>query len=659
MALLPVSSFDVEEQRPLLYQSEADQSTGWKIIQPDQPRTFRRFLWSKLCGCWCPNVIVFLPVATLLLFALGLVAGVLLFLVCALLYVLLGIPVCGLYAYFRSYSLAPWYWFSELYTRATFYTYQHVLLARKRRPDCSPEFMPAAKMRHEEILKKYTLEYALNVKVPKGCEEEFTSEPISADSLSQWLEENLSKLPMTDSFVEFEPDEDPVAYMMNQLGSVYPKIYQVWDDKLSDVALTRFCLYGLGAHRVETEFIDGSKFYVVRANALSSLPVRDGFARYGGDAYFDASWNPVKIVDLGVGPRLEDGTVKAVTTRPSDPGWDHAKFRFRSSLSVLVTFADHLYGIHLQTSNLMVTALREKLPADHPVRRFLTPFTYQTISVNDNARNNLCQPRSMGQRCFAFTDRGMHLAFAAAPSLLKGGLEVPAAEGGPMFNRVEYADYLKEKRGIDTEYHRQCRAYYTICNEFVMDYLDCYYATKTDVVKDPELRAMVVQFMHQLEYCTPGQMMVNLSSSDITLDTDGLYKKIVDTLTNFLFIATAAHEQAGAVEAYVQDVSFCAFKWTPGKSIGTKQTATAQGLLMSFTSTPMPMLLGADWTHLFTPPTVKGKSAIAALTKFQDALAVMARRCDAYNEQSSQRPFPECFPLYTINPRLLETSISV
>ena len=31
------------------------------------------------------------------------------------------------------------------------------------------------------------------------------------------------------------------------------------------------------------------------------------------------------------------------------PGWERAKFRFRSSLFTLVTLVDHLYGVHLQT----------------------------------------------------------------------------------------------------------------------------------------------------------------------------------------------------------------------------------------------------------------------------------------------------------------------
>merc|ERR1712176_254062 len=83
-----------------------------------------------------------------------------------------------------------------------------------------------------------------------------------------------------------------------------------------------------------------------------------------------------------------------------------------------------------------------------------------------------------------------------------------------------------------------------------------------------------------------------------------LYNRIVDVIANYMFLVTAGHEQVGTVQAYVQDVSFCAFKWIPGQLIGTKQTATAQALLMSFTATPMPKLLGSDWTHLFPAPIV-------------------------------------------------------
>jgi CO/xanthine dehydrogenase Mo-binding subunit len=47
---------------------------------------------------------------------------------------------------------------------------------------------------------------------------------------------------------------------------------QEWNDKHSDDALTRICLYGIGAHRVEVECQDGQKFYVVRRHWFYAAP---------------------------------------------------------------------------------------------------------------------------------------------------------------------------------------------------------------------------------------------------------------------------------------------------------------------------------------------------------------------------------------------------
>ena len=46
------------------------------------------------------------------------------------------------------------------------------------------------------------------------------------------------------------------------------------------------------------------------------------------------------------------------------------------------------YGVHLQTANLFVTALREQVSADHPIRRFLTPFTSPSFASYRCLKNN-------------------------------------------------------------------------------------------------------------------------------------------------------------------------------------------------------------------------------------------------------------------------------
>ena len=68
---------------------------------------------------------------------------------------------------------------------------------------------------------------------------------------------------------------------------------------------------------------------------------------------------------------------------------------------------------------------------------------------------------------------------------------------------------------------------------------------------------------------------------------------------------------------------------------------------------------GTDWTHLFPKATVANKDPTVAFQTFQKNLIAMADKCDKYNETASTRAFPECFPMYTQNPRLLECSLSV
>ena len=244
---------------------------------------------------------------------------------------------------------------------------------------------------------------------------------------------------------------------------------------------------------------------VIKTNALSGLPVREGFERYGGDMYFDKDWKPVMIIDAGHGPLRQDGIQETVTTKPGEAGWERAKFRFRSSLFTLVTLVDHLYDIHLQKSNLFVTAMREQMSSDHPVRRFMTPFTYRTITVNDNAFHNLLTKNGMAPRCFAFTDHGFGLALAAGPSLVLDGTEVPADAGGPILFRADYVDYLKSK-GIDTVYWRQVSQLFQLYLRFVLAYLECYYPNKEDFANDPEMLALVRQYFYQLETAGPNML---------------------------------------------------------------------------------------------------------------------------------------------------------
>lgn len=630
---------------------------SYPVQQPPNPRKSQGFWCGDTVGC-LPPYFLLMPCCTAAYFCAGCAILSVISFVLLSLWLVLGPICCCCWARMRLWDFGPWNFDVDFYTKCLFSAYQNLFFSWEA-PDTSSQSMPANKLKPKRKLEKTAIPYAINLWVPVGQEEEFKGEAAVIGPLAKFLEERLATLPQTERFDTFAEDEDPVEYVMKQMGQIYPRSYQDWPDKRSDMALTRFCLYGLGAHRIESTVEDGVQYFVVRTNALAGLPVRKGYGRYGGDAFFDSCWRPVKIVDAGLGEVKNDGTGVPATSRPGDQTWEEAKFRFRSSVSVLVTVVDHLYWIHLQLSNLMTIAVREHLAPEHPMRRFMTPFTYYTINVNDNAKNNLIQPRSMAPRCFALTDVGFSLAYAAAPKLIFDGFEVPASEGGPLINRVKYTKWLRDRRGIDTEFHRQCSKTWSIMRQFVVDYMGFYYPTHAEVAADKDLVACLRQFAFQLEMGAHVKRKIDPTGKS---DKE-VFECIADNFANHLFFATAMHEQYGAVEAYVQDVSFCAFKWVAGQRCGTKQTATAQALLMSFTSTPMPRLLGGNWTHLFPPPRLKpsphAKTAEKSFHDFQDALQARAAEAEAYNAASTTRPFPECFPLYVMNPKNMESSVSV
>ena len=84
----------------------------------------------------------------------------------------------------------------------------------------SARFMPVSGLRPREELPKSFLDYALFLRVPLGSADEFS---LSSESM---IERAMSVLPQSEHLETFGPDENPVEYVMNQLSSIYPTIYQ-------------------------------------------------------------------------------------------------------------------------------------------------------------------------------------------------------------------------------------------------------------------------------------------------------------------------------------------------------------------------------------------------------------------------------------------------
>lgn len=526
---------------------------------PPDPRKARwitaRTALSTLLLPWLV-VPVFVLVPLVLLFVL--IGGLL-----PVLYVLI-LPLAVFWAYV--FGWLPW---GDLYDRIVFFVIKVKLFAGGARPTPGTH-MDVRLMRPKHALKRATIAYALNLSVPDWTEEDFIYSSVrgvgQGSKLAAWLSSQLHRLPEYVPSTRFRPGEDPVKFVMKYLGEIYPRILEEWPDKQSDEALARLCVSGLGAHRLEKE----GPLYVVRTNAMAGLPVRPGLGMYGGDCYLDAKFNVVMIKKQGgLHGRLDN---KTTVHRPGEPDWPYAKFVFRSSLFSLVTLADHLYGLHMLVANVAVGAVREHLSAPHPLRRFLTPFLFNTVTVNWNAKTNLIQPGTLGPRNFAFDEHATAVVWALAPGLVKlGGLEKDAFE-------PDFAAYHREhvaKPGLNTPFQKAKLRLWGMFSKFSASYVDAYYPDRAELLRDGELRAFLVELTHG--FSTAFNKLDQAWVADLdALTADQAYKLTVSLLARICFEVSVGHEHCGAVGVYAQDVSFCSFRWPEGEMMATKEAALQQ-----------------------------------------------------------------------------------
>ena len=475
----------------------------------------------------------------------------------------------------------------------------------------------------------------------------------------------------------FKEGENPVQYVMDVVKDIYPPIIQEWIDKTSDRALTHLCLHGLGAHRME--MADNRQHpgcrYVVRTNQMSTLTVREGYETYGNDAYFDENFRVVKIVRAENGEVWEGQKISTYTPDGSRD-WEYAKFCFRCSLFTMVTLVDHLYGTHLQLANVAVQAMREQLSADHPIRRFLVPFSYGSININDLARQTLVTRDSWLPRSVALDDEGLQLAWAAAPQLLPA--DYLTSETDPikilesLFDREAQIEE-KRRQGLITAYYNQALRYWKILRGFVSAYVDHYYGQGEKgalaMAGDQELRYFMLQSINMFQALKSPMSGGSVYELWPKVE-DGRKRKImIDFICRICELATAGHEHVGGVQAYAQDPSFCSFSWPKslrkeGALVAQREIGVSVALVMALTSTPMPKLMVReptdDWSHIFPATTEADRSKLNKIFQdFQSELLTFSKWCDEYNREAKSRAFPNDFGIWVFNPKYLETSVSI
>ena len=423
--------------------------------------------------------------------------------------------------------------------------------------------------------------------------------------------------PMDDVFVDCSVEE--LASIKQRLGLVQslPRPPHHWDEMSSDEALSRIFFYGTGAVTLE-EVHEGDTRWVADTGWLQDLEVRPGFRPYGARVHFGADQRLLEIHDYAANETL----------KPGDEGWEHAKHLAKQSLAMMVTGVHHLLWSHFGVANSMVNAAVTRLPLDHPVRRLLGPFMFRTVLVNNRAKDSLLPEHSMFHHATALT-------YPSVVKLLERGFArcdfwkpFPriAEEMGPGLNDLSADGRLP--------YIEDGVAYFGAVRRFVAGWVGAAYVDDQVVASDADLQ----RFWLALAESTVGMRY--------TLPPLTTRDQLIDTISQFIFVATGLHEVVGAVVEYT-DLEYCGFRARPGATQNDLQSWLIVACLMSTTSIRTPSLLGSSFPNYFRQGLESD-----AWSAFQADLRTVADANDRRNES-------RLYPFLGFNPRILESSISV
>ena len=365
--------------------------------------------------------------------------------------------------------------------------------------------------------------------------------------------------------------------------------------------------------------------YVNDMTGLSTFRVRQPFERYGAAAYFD---NDLKIIAIywSHADRL---------IKKGDPSWNHAKYVWRSTFFAYITIRDHLIVTHLIECNAFVSASRQCLPANHPLRKFLKPFTYHTVSVNYQAALSLVNERGLVHRIWAFDyDEflkvcdyiSMNYKFRLLPDWISKSMT-------PDMNNKSDDEWDKVY-----PIYRDLRDFSKIIRKYVEDFFKIHYnlsvANNDDHLPND---SFIMEFIREI--CK------QLGIPGITS-----LKHFTDVLSQLIAASTGVHEHVGQISDYMTDPRFIGAKLQEGKEMQDIQTYTQILVLAVITGLRMPGIL-EDWSHLIEKNEFYEKN-MQNYQVFKEELKNLSEKIDSRNKIRN-------YPFQSFNPKYIECSTSV
>jgi len=370
----------------------------------------------------------------------------------------------------------------------------------------------------------------------------------------------------------------------------------------------------------------------VDTTELGRFAVRRGFEQYGARAVFDKEGELLSIYTCAQDRVLRPPSgLGASGLDASGAGaereeWAHAKWIWKCSLTTHITADAHLCQTHWLIANNAHIATRTCLHKDHPLRRVLKVFTFNTGSINHGSTFTLFPAKGILHRITAFTYPALH-------SVLKVCMErfqyctipqmVAAKKLGPeLLQRLPLA-----LEGLEL---------WALYVRFFHAYLTAFLPDDAAVCADAE----IASFWRTVDSCGGRAGQGSYGLPPLSLGA------LVDYLAHVAFGVSAQHELVGEVVQYnAVDASSTSIR--AGAETQDAQGYVATMVLTALTGLRNPSVMD-DWRHLL-PAEPSARAPYAELMAGMEALAGAI-------EERNQTRVQQC---NSFNPRHLECSVSV
>lgn len=442
------------------------------------------------------------------------------------------------------------------------------------------------------------------VLVPRWDEDLPGGYPLLRRLARGWVNSPLvSRRDLRDVYFPFPSMDEALAWKRALFTAKLPAGRQAFDELGSDRAMTRLAFSGPACHLtkrlpsasgdgdpslslVALQHVPPGAAFVHDVSELHAFPVRVPYERYGAIAYFDEEYRP-----LGVwwchGARYVSA---ACASTEEQAAWHYAKYVWRATWFVHVTVIDHLVNCHLIAGNALTVASRAQLPARHPLRIFLKPFTFNTASINYQASRSLVNPQGLVHRIWAFDYQTLEqIAEHVLHSRLQGGPGGWATDHNfPSWRRHTTHPSMRDVPDSVFPLRRDLEEFWAVVHTYVSGFLALHYGpvARTALASlplphvDPELHAFL------------GALAASLG-----VPFAGGWTEAVDLLTHTLVTVSGWHMHTGIMVDYVQRPDWIGCK-LQGRSLENVQTWTQLLALISVAGVKMPSMLD-DFTHLW------------------------------------------------------------